>query len=159
MCKHFNIDVGPQALQCSCPSVHLSPPTSIKTHSTEKSRCHSCTSGFKWAWIFHLHVSSPWRDDYLYLPLLSGMASFLGFLFFFWRATGSYVHREQGGDANTTRSRKGKKTKWHRTAGFIDPCRIFQKYRSRAGWRKTPEPTVGNCTLGQRRAVLIIRSR
>lgn len=104
MCKHFNIDVGPQALQCSprlyiCHHQHPSKCTRQRKLSAILARVVS--NGHEY-FISDVHVSSPWREDYFYLPPPKWNRAQLSMFFcvFFGETTGSYLHREQRKDAN-----------------------------------------------------------
>lgn len=125
MCKDLNIDVGPQALQCG-PSICTFVTTNIHQNALDGEKTPAIlarvvSNGHEY-FISDFHVSSPWRQDYFYLPppKWNGAQLSMGvFLLLFLEKPQAVTSR-----CSYVVARDMAEKKRDRTAGFIDLSEI-----------------------------------
>lgn len=125
MCKHLNINVGPQALQCG-PSICTFVTTDIHQNARRRRKPRAVlarvvSNGHEY-FISDFHVSSPWRQDYFYLPPPKWNGAQLSMFFFLLL----FLEKPQAVRSRCSYvvARDMAEKKRDRTAGFIDPSEI-----------------------------------
>lgn len=106
--------------------------------------------------ISDFHVSSPWRQDYFYLPPPKWNGAQLSMFFFFFRCCFWRNRRQLGADAHMLWPETWRRRNTIGRQVLLIRARFNDSIAVEPGAGRSLIPTLGHCSFRQRRAALII---